>query len=133
MSYSNGIQTTYFTLAAAIDTAAVTSSWPSLDSPNGVGLTGRITGMSVYCTVQLTGAGPSILSIGDGTDANAYGTISVADTAAGAQAVLTYVDGPATDATNGLSRIPVDSIIVITSDGGHTAGDGDIYLTIEWS
>jgi len=133
MSYSNGIQTTYFTLAAAIDTAAVTSTWPSLESAQGGGLTGRITGCAVLCTVQLTGAGPSVLSIGDGTDANAYGTISVPDTAAGALAAITYTDGPTVDSTNGLSRIPADSLIVVTSDGGHTAGDGDIYLTVEWS
>lgn len=126
MSYSNGQQTTFVAAAAAIDTAAVIGTFPTIEHPENGGLTGRIIGLMVLCTVQLTGAGPSVISIGDGTDADAYGTFSIADTAAGARAEVTYTPGVA-------SRIPADGIIVLTSDGGHTAGDGDVYLMVEWS
>lgn len=132
MSYSNGIQTTYFTLAAALDTSAVFGTYPSLENAKGGGLTGRITGFAVYCTAELTTT-DTLISIGDGTDPNAYGVITVPPTATAAVALVTFVDGPDTDSTNGLSRIPVDSKIVLTSNGGAAAGDGDVYLTIEWS
>jgi len=133
MSYSNGIQTTYIAAGAAIDTAAVIGRFPALEHPENGGLTGRIVGVMVQCTVQLTGAGPSVISIGDGSDANKFGTISVADTAANARAVVTFTDGETVDSTNGSNRIPADTVITLTSDGGHTAGDGDVYLVVEWS
>ncbi len=126
MSYSNGQQVTYVVSGAAIDTAAIFGRFPSLEHPENGGLTGRIVGFNVLCTVQLTGGAPSVISIGDGSDADAYGTITVPDTAANARAAATYAAGV-------LSRIPADSVIVLTSSGGHTAGDGDVYLMVEWS
>ena len=120
MSYSNGLQATYRFPAAAIDTAGVIGRIAGPD-----GKTGRVTSVSVLCTVQLTG-GDSLINVGNSGDADAYGVYTVPATAANARAAGSYAEGVE-------NRVAADSVIEVSSDGGATAGDGDVVVTVEWS
>ena len=124
MSYSNGIQTTHFFDGAAIDTDAAFVGGENI--PAIAGLTGRVTSITVYCTVQLT-TSTSRIEIGvAGGDQDGYAYLDVPASAVGA--IVTGV-------TAGVlgNRIAADDAWQISSDGGAAAGDGDVLVTVEWS
>lgn len=119
MSYSEGYQSAVYRFpAAAIDTAAVIGN---IVGP--AGKQGKVTGVAYYITVATTVAA-STISIGDGTDVDAYVTMAVPIASIG-DTGNTIVDG--VDST-----IDADSLVVVQSDGGATAGDGDILVYINW-
>ena len=119
-NYDNPIHGTYLFPAAAIDTAAVIGR---LAGP--AGKTGRLVGVSTVITVATTVAA-SQLNIGSASDADAYGTQAIA---------ITAIDGVITaytDLTSDDNLITADTAVELSSDGGATAGDGDITLYIDW-
>jgi len=119
MSYSNGFVANYRFPAVAIDTAAVAGR---IYPPSG--MTGRLIDIQVNLTVATTVAA-SALTLGTVADADAYGTLTVP-----VQAINTGVNGVVLGTDK---RIDEDTIITLTSDGGATAGDGDVNVLIEWS
>lgn len=118
MSYSNPTTCCYRFPAAAIDTDGEIGR---LTGPSG--MKGRLVDIGYAITVATTVAASQI-NIGDGTDEDAYGYISVPVASIGAVG-------------NGMTRgadeeIAADSTVTVFSDGGSTAGDGDILVTIDW-
>jgi len=124
MSYSNGIQTTHFFDGAALDTDAVLVGGENI--PAIAGLTGRVTSITVYCTVALT-TNPTIIEIGvAGGDQDGYAYLSVP-----ASSVGTITTGVTAGALG--NKIAADDAWQISSNGGAAAGDGDVLVTVEWS
>lgn len=123
MSYSNGIQTTHIFDGAALDTDADFVGGETL--PNmGPELEGRVAAIAVYITVATTVAACRI-EVGEvGGDEDGYAFLDVPVSSIG-----DIVNG-VTDGALG-NRIP--GAFRIGSDGGATAGDGDVVVVIEWS
>lgn len=130
MSYSDPVIVTHVVKAATVSGAAIIARFPTPVAENGISLVGRIVSFGAVATTATTVA-VTALSLGDGTDANAYGVITVPITTINTRAALTFVDGPATDSTNGLKEV-ASGLIVVTSDGGSTAGAIDLEITVAY-
>ena len=124
MSYDNALTITYKFPAAAVDTAAVMGR---LRGPDG--LKGRIRSMD-YVMVAATTVAVSNLIVGIAADTDKFASSVVPITAinGGASDVTLAADA----ATGEKAIIDADADVIITSDGGATAGDCDIYITIDW-
>jgi hypothetical protein len=87
------------------------------------GKRGRLIDVGVIVTTGVTVAA-NTLSVGDGTDADAYGvhTTPVAAAASGHNGIVRGVD----------EVIDANSVVVLTTGGECTAGAGDVLVTIGW-
>lgn len=86
-------------------------------------LVGRVVGVSTVVTTGVTDA-PDVLQIGDGTDADEFGTHTVAIGAAGTK---NYGVTPGDDAL-----IAAGERVVLTNTGAQTAGVYSGAILIEW-
>lgn len=120
MDYENPIVQTYVLEKATLSTAAELGGFAGP-----AGKTGRIESISVAVTTATTVAA-TVVSVGDGTDVDKYGTLSVpiasADAVANASVSLTTDD----------NLIPADSFVAVDTDGGCTAGAGTITVIVAW-
>lgn len=120
MSYSDPITCTYRFAAATLSSAATVAR---LQGP--AGKSGRLIDMVVVTTTATTAASTA-LSIGTEADTDAYGVLTVPVTAI-KLGVSGVVDTAATT-----TILPADTVVAIATDGGCTAGAGDISVTISW-
>lgn len=119
-TYSQPLVLSYTTRAAALDT-----SGEIINVAGPAGYVGRLIDVAVNVTVEVTGS-DTTLQVGSADDADAYGTLAVPATAADG-----VVNG-ATVLTDDDNLIPADGEVVVTCDGGATAGDGTVTLVIAW-
>lgn len=120
ITYDQPFRKTYTIPASAIDTAGV-----KLQIVGPKGLQGRLSDISAVITVDTTVAVTSI-EVGTVADADKFGTLSVPIGVAGVLANA-FVDLTTDD-----NLIPADTVVEISSDGGATAGDADLSVTIDW-
>ena len=121
ITYDQPLRMTYTILAAAIDT--LSANLQSVAGPKG--LQGRLESIVAVNTAGVTVAA-SAIEIGDGTTTDLYGSLSVPVSAVNLVAnttVVSTIDG---------ALIPADSRVVISTDGGATAGDANLFVTIAW-
>lgn len=109
---------------AALDAAAVVGR---IVGP--VGRRGRVTSLTVLCTVDLTGSVGAV-NVGNAGAAAAYMSLTLPNTTAPAR-----VDGTLsiTYDRGGYQRSNPDEVIEIAAGGEPSAGDGDITVTAEWA
>jgi hypothetical protein len=113
---------TYNRAAATISTAATLMT---VTGPRGH--KGRLVGIAATVTTNTTGDA-TLITVGNATTANKYGTLSVPIATAGAAA--TYNNATITDIDANI--IPADSAVVIATNGGCTAGAADVAVMIDW-
>lgn len=124
MSYSNPVTCTYRFPAVSVVSAAALGR---LIGPKG--MTGRLVDIGYVVTTGVTVANSNII-VGSAGTANAYGTEVVpiaAANAVGNGATLTTDSG-----TGEKALIPADSLVVVGSAGGATAGAVDAIVVIDW-
>ena len=121
MSYEHPIYSTYTLPAFALDT---TTAALSIRGPSG--RKGVLIDLSCVVTVTTT-TNPTVITLGDATDADAYGTLTVAAVTAASTAIYSAVITDTDD-----NMMPADTTIILVSDAGAAAGDGDIVMTIAW-
>ncbi len=122
-SYDNPLRVTYQFLAAAIDAAAI---FGRFQGPRG--LKGRCVSIHYHVVNTTTddvteitldtAAGLTALTLPICVIPIRTGALGGADTVA--------------DDLPGKADLPADTIIEVTSDGGCTAGDADVYVTVDW-
>ena len=124
MSYSDPITCTYRFPAVSVTSAAALGR---LIGPKGK--TGRIVDIGYVVTTGVTVAASS-LTVGTEADGDAYATLAVPIASANA------VGNGATLITSGTTGekvlLPADSVVVVGSAGGATAGAVDAIVTIDW-
>lgn len=118
MSYDQGIHATYRFPTAAVDTDGVIGR---IVGP--AGKKGRLLDVASIVINEVTIA-PSAINIGNADNDARYG-------------VHTQPIGAAGVTTNGITRgaseyVPADTDVVVSSDGGATAGDSDIVVHMVW-
>jgi hypothetical protein len=120
MSYNNPIYSTYTLRAATVSTAATLLT--IIGPP---GKTGRLDAVGSVVTTGVTEAA-NVINVGSATDADAYGTLTQAISAAGT-ATNAAVIGDADD-----NLIPADSKVLVATTGACTAGAADLFISIAW-
>lgn len=120
MSYDNPIYQTITLPAAAVDANATLTQ---IVGPRG--LKGRLVSIGSVVLNALTDAA-SLVEIGDGTSVVKYGSLSIPVSSANA------VANNATISTSDSNLIAANSRVVISADGGATAGDADLTVTFAW-
>tara|TARA_R110000744_G_scaffold310926_2_gene418521 strand:+ start:189 stop:581 length:393 start_codon:yes stop_codon:yes gene_type:complete len=130
MSYSSGIQQTYFFGAFA----GVSSAGQSAEKISGPpGLTGRVVAMNAIANVGVTAA-PSSFTLRDNlTTTNIYASLAVPITAIEVGISSDMVIDDTGDTATHVSRIAAGTALELNGDGASTAGDLDVWVTIEWS
>jgi len=118
MSYSNPTTITYRFPAVSVTSAATLGRFVG---PKG--MTGRLLDIAYVVTTGITVA-PSNLIVGSAGDTDAYGTLATPVAAANAVG-------------NGMTRgvtedMPADTVVLVGSAGGATAGAVDALVTVEW-
>lgn len=120
MAYDKPVHATYTLAAKDISSAATLMT---VVGPKGK--QGRLMGITTALTTATTGAASEI-RVGNGSDADKFGTLSVPVAAIGSvanDATINAVDD---------NLMPADTAVVIASDGGSTAGAADIAVHIAW-
>jgi len=117
-TYDDPLKISYILPASAIDTAGV-----KLGMVGPAGMQGRVESMEALVTADVTVAA-AIVSIGSAADADAYASLTVAVGVAD-----TFANAPVDGVT---ALLPADTLFEISSDGGATAGDANIVVTIAW-
>lgn len=120
-TYDLPLSITYTIAAAAIDTAS--ADLLSVAGP--AGMSGRVDSIVAVNTAAVTGAA-SLIRVGDDSDNDKFATLSVPVSAD--NAVTNNFTGLTTDD----NLIPADSRVIISTDGGATAGDANLFVTISW-
>jgi len=120
MSYDLPLVQTYTLPNSAIDTATV-----KLRVIGPAGLRGRLESIGAVITADTTDAA-SVVQVGTAATADAFGTLSVPVASAGASTNAAVI---LTDDDNFMAA---DTVVEIASDGGSTAGDADLTVTIAW-
>lgn len=118
------IKATYQFLAADLNTDAVIGL---ILGPKGK--RGRLLAWGVLCTVSLTGS-TGLLEIGTAGSVTKFATLTLPNTTA-----IARVDGVEVEKYSGnLTRVGInpDEVVRIGCDGVATAGDGNVFITIEW-
>jgi len=130
MSYGNGIQQTYF-FGAFAGVSAAGQSPDKITGPDGK--TGRVVAMNAVANVATTVAASSFTLRNNVTTTEIYASMAVPITAIeGAIGPFVIDDqGPGTPAH--ASRIPAGAVLELDGDGLATAGNLDVWVTIEWS
>ena len=106
--------------AVAIDTAAI---FGRFQGP--AGLVGRVRGIEYVLTVATTVAA-SVVSVDTVAGLTVLPTLAVPVQAINLGGSTTAAILAAAD------DLPADTIVTVESDGGATAGDGDVIVTVEW-
>ena len=115
----NDGQRTYSFMAAAIDAAAI---FGRIQGP--AGKVGRIIGVEWHIVAATDAV--TVLTFDHVVALTLLPTVSVATTAIN-------LGGSATEAEMlAGAEFTADTIIECTSDGGTTAGDADVHVTIQW-
>jgi hypothetical protein len=118
--YHNPLRTTHVLAAATLSTLAELATFSGPE-----GMQGRVESISVLVTTATT-ADVTIVSIGDGTDVDKYATntvpIASIDAVANTTVSLTTDD----------NLIPANALFTIDTDGGCTAGAGNITVVVAW-
>jgi len=119
-TYDNPVRMTYAVLAAAIDTAGtlLVMSGPK-------GMQGKVESITFVATVATTDAA-TLLSVGSVGDTDKYATNTVPVAAIG------VVSNTTTILNSDDNPIPADTAVALASNGGSTAGDGNVYVVISW-
>lgn len=126
--YSNGVQQTYFFGAFA----GVSAAGQSPDKITGpAGKTGRVLAMNAVANLGTTVAASSF-TLKNNASAVTYARMAVPITA------IELPIGPFTiddvsDSPVDIGRIPADAVLELDGDGLATAGNLDVWVTIEWS
>lgn len=115
--------------AAAVDTAAV---FGRFIGP--LGKTGRVRGMEYVVTADVTVAASTVTCGVNGATAPAALTVAVgaANTAGAMTAAQVAAAGAAQVAGTNDVELTADTVVEVTSDGGATAGDADVIVTVDW-
>ena len=120
MDYFDAIEATYTFPGSTLSTAAELGHFVGP-----AGHVGRLVGITCAVTTEVTTAAET-LSVGSASDADAYGTLTVAvgaaDTVANDATILTTDD----------NVIPADEIVVLSTAGDSAAGAGTIAVHVEW-
>jgi hypothetical protein len=118
-TYDNAMVVNYELRSAALDGAA---ELVTLVGPKGK--TGRVVGMQVLVTVEVTGTS-SVVSVNTLDNAVVAGSLTVP-----AGLPDTFVN----DATTGTddTLIPADTAFTVDCNGAATAGDGNVAVQIAW-
>lgn len=128
--YDNADRRVYRFPAAAVDTAAV---FGRFIGP--AGKLGRVRGIEFLCTVACTGATNSVVSAGV-NGATLPASISLAAQSQFAGQAMSAVEVKAAGAKQvaGVNDVELtaDTVVEVASDGGLTAGDGDVIVTVDW-
>lgn len=119
-TYDSPVRMTYSALAAAVDTAGTVLI---MSGPKG--MKGRVESITFVATVATTVAA-TILSVGSISDTDKYATNTVPVSAIGA------VSNTTTILHTDTNLIPENEAVALASDGGATAGDGNISVVIAW-
>jgi len=129
MSYSNGVQQTYFFGAFA----GVSTAGQSADKITGpYGKTGRVLAVNAVANVATTVAASSLTLRNNVTTTEIYARMAVPITAIeGAIGDFTIDD--VSDSAVDTGRIPANAVLELDGDGLATAGNLDVWVTIEWS
>jgi len=120
-TYDNPVRIPYQIDAAAIDTA--NSNLLSVAGPKG--MTGRLAGIIAVNTTAVTVAAAAV-NVGDGSTDDLYGSLSVPVSA------VNTVANDYVDSTTDANQMPADTRVVISLDGGATAGDANLIVLIDW-
>ena len=119
MSYSIPTTCTYRFPAASVVSAATLGR---LIGPKG--MTGRLVDIGTVVTTGVTVANSDVI-VGTAGDTDAFGTLPV---------VISAANAVANGMTRGTSEImAADTLVVVGTAGGATAGACDILVTIDWS
>lgn len=118
-SYHSDVRT--YTISAA--TLSTDADLLKIAGP--YGKSGRVIGVECCVTTAVTVAA-NLISIGSGSDEDAYATLSVAVGAA------ETVANNFTDLTSDSNLITADTAVLVHTGGECTAGAGTITLTISW-
>ena len=130
MSYSDGIQQTYFFGAFA----GVSSAGQSSDKISGPpGLTGRVIAMNAIANVATTVAASSFTLRDNVTTTNIYASLAVPVTLIEVGITSSMVIDDTGDSATHVGRIAAGTALELNGDGGATAGNLDVWVTIEWS
>ena len=129
MSYSNGIQQTYF-FGAFAGVSAIGQSPDKIAGPDG--LTGRMVAMNAVTNVATTSAASSFTLRNNVTTTEIYARMAVPVTAIElAVGPFTIDDDDAVPVDT--PRIPAGAVLELDGDGLAVAGNLDVWVTIEWS
>ena len=129
MSYSNGIQCTYF-FGAFAGVSAAGQSADKITGPDGK--TGRVVAISAVANVATTGAASSFTLRNNVTTTEIYASMAVPVTAIEGAIGPFVIDDQGASPTH-VGRIPAGAVLELNGDGAATLGDLDIWVTIEWS
>lgn len=119
MGYSNGLQKSKTLHAAVISAAAEIGRM----APPLPGKAGRLRGVAAVVTTGVTVAAGTV-KFGHATDDDAYGTLTIAISAAGAIST-SFVRGVE-------HEVKPDEALIVTAGGEPTAGAADIEFDVEW-
>lgn len=119
-TYDNPVRMTYSILGAAVDSAGVLLT---MCGPKG--MQGRLVSITFVATVATTVA-ITKLSVGTVGDTDLYGINNVPIAAIAAVSNTTSV------LTTDANPMPADTAVALATDGGSTAGDGNVYVVIDW-
>lgn len=122
MAYNNPTTTTHNRSAATISTAATLMT---IMGPRG--MKGRLVGIGATVTTSTTDAA-TLLKIGSATDDDKYGTLSVPVATAGAAS--SYNNATIFDVDDNI--IPANTPVIVSTNGGCTAGAADVAVIIDW-
>lgn len=121
MNYDLPTHISYTLPASAIDTIGTKLS---ILGPRGK--VGHLVAMSAVVTTATTVA-VSVINVGITGTLDKFGSLTVPVGAA----IVTVANNP-TISTTDANQIPADTAVLISSDGGSTAGDADVSVTIAW-
>ena len=122
--YDNALRETYSFLAAAVDAAAI---FGRFIGP--AGKTGRVVNITAVVTVTTTDAAAEI-AVDTVAGLTTTPILDVPVTVANLG--VSAIPGNVTDGLALASDLPADTICTVESDGGATAGDANIIVTVDW-
>ena len=123
-SYDNALRETYRFPAIAIDTSAI---FGRIQGPTG--LTGRVVSITAVITTATTVAA-SVIDVDTVAGLTTPPQLTVPVTAVNLG--VSAIRGNVTNGLAAASDLPADTICEVASNGGATAGDGDIIVTVDW-
>lgn len=121
ITYDQPLRQTYTLLASAVATSGT-----KLTVMGPAGRKGRLAAMGAVVTTATT-ATVSIISVGITGTLGKFGSLTIP---VGAAVVTTA--NAMVDLTTDANLIPADTPVLISSNGGSTAGAADLTVTIDW-
>lgn len=98
------------------------------------GKVGRVRGIEYHLTAATTGAASEITVGDNGATLPAACSVPVAAINTGGAMTAAQLKAAGAEVVAGVNDVELsaDTIIDVTSDGGSTLGDADIYVTVDW-